>query len=111
MRSWWLAAIAFLALGGQAQELRPGLQILVYGATGNIGTHIVDEALARGHFVTAVSRDPSRIAKQHPNLTAVAGDLLDSDSILQLVAGKDVVVTSVRGVIGDDESSTGERDS
>lgn len=103
MRSWWLAAIAFLALGGQAQELRPGLQILVYGATGNIGTHIVDEALARGHFVTAVSRDPSRIAKQHPNLKAVAGDLLDSDSILQLVAGKDVVVTSVRGVIGDDE--------
>lgn len=103
MRAWWLAAIAFLALGGQAQELRPGLQILVYGATGSIGGHIVDEALARGHYVTAVSRDPSRIAKRHPNLTAVAGDLLDADSILELVTGKDVVVTSVRGVIGDDK--------
>ncbi len=103
MRAWWLAAIAFLALGGQAQEPRPGLQILVYGATGNIGAHIVDEALARGHFVTAVSRDPSRIVKQHPNLTAVAGDLLDPDSVRSLLAGKDVVITSVRGVIGDDK--------
>jgi putative NADH-flavin reductase len=103
MRAWWLAAIALLALDVQPQEPRPGLQILVYGATGNVGTHIVDEALARGHFVTAVSRDPSRITKQHPNLTAVAGDLLDKDSVLALVRGKDVVITSVRGVIGDDK--------
>lgn len=103
MRAWWLAAIIFLACSTQSQEPRPGLQILVYGATGKVGTLIVDEALARGHYVTAVSRDPSRITKQHPNLTAVSGDLLDPDSILELVAGKDVVVTSVRGVIGDDK--------
>ena len=103
MRAWWLAAIALLALDAQPQEPRPGLQILVYGATGNIGSLIVDEALARGHYVTAVSRDPSQITKRHPNLTAVAGDLLDPDSVLSLVAGKDVVITSVRGVIGDDK--------
>ena len=42
MRTWWLAAIALLALDAQPQEPRPGLQILVYGATGNVGTHIVD---------------------------------------------------------------------
>ncbi len=52
-----------------------------------------------------MSRDPSRITKQHPNLAAVAGDLLDPASILDLVTGKDVVVTSVRGVIGDDKSA------
>ncbi len=103
MRARWLVAIALLACHAQAQEPRPGLQILVYGATGNIGALIVDEALARGHFVTAVSRDPTRITQQHPNLVAVAGDLLDADSIKSLVAGKDVVVTSVRGVIGDDK--------
>lgn len=104
MKGWWLAAIAFLALDVQSQDLRPGLHILVYGATGNIGTHVVDEALARGHYVTAVSRDPSRIARQHPNLAAVAGDLLDPDSVRQLVTGKDVIVTSVRGVIGDKDN-------
>lgn len=82
-------------------DLRPPLRILVYGATGNVGTHVVDEALARGHVVTAVSRDPSRIGQRHENLTAVTGDLLDRHSIADLVDEKDVVIVSVRGVIGD----------
>lgn len=104
MRPAWLALLLFAALAASAgYERRPGLEILVYGATGNVGTHIVDEALARGHFVTAVSRDPSGITKRHPNLTVVAGDLLDPGSVRELVSGKDVVVTSVRGVIGDDK--------
>jgi len=77
-----------------------GLKILVYGATGKVGTHVVDEALQRGHFVTAVSRDPSRIKQQHENLSAVRGDLLDSDSIASLVIDQDVVIISVRGIKG-----------
>jgi len=76
------------------------LKILVYGATGKVGTHVVDEALERGHIVTAVSRDPSRITRQHQNLSAVAGDLLNSDSIASLLVDQDVVVISVRGIIG-----------
>lgn len=95
-----LILCAFLVAGAQ-EPPRAGLQILVYGATGNVGTHIVDEALARGHHVTAVSRDPASIATQHPNLDAVAGDLLNRQSIADLVAGKDVVVISVRGIIGE----------
>ena len=78
MRARWLVAIALLACHAQAQEPRPGLQILVYGATGNIGTLIVDEALARGHFVTAVSRDPTRITRQHPNLAIEVIDGADT---------------------------------
>ena len=99
----WLAAALLLPVTAVADDPPPreGLDILVYGATGNIGTLVVDEALARGHKVTAVSRDPSQITKQHPNLAAVAGDLLDDASIAALLAGRDIVVTSVRGVIGD----------
>jgi len=95
-----LAAILLILCGGLCQAGEP-LDILVYGATGKIGTHVVDEALERGHRVTAVSRDPSRIAAVHPNLVAKQGDLLDLDSIESLVAGHDVVVISVRGVIGE----------
>ena len=79
------------------------LHILVYGATGKIGTHVVEEALQRGHLVTAVSRDPSRIEKQHENLSVVAGDLLDLQSIELLVEDKDVIIVSVRGLIGKDK--------
>ena len=99
MRKLLIGVLALLLLASfatHAEELR----ILVYGATGKVGTHVVDEALRRGHTVTAVSRDPSRIEKQHPNLTAVRGDLLDPDSIASLVVGQDVVIISVRGILG-----------
>jgi len=94
------ASLSGNALGADA-EATEALHILVYGATGKIGTHVVEEALQRGHIVTAVSRDPSRIEKQHENLSAVAGDLLDPQSIELLVEDKDVVIISVRGIIGD----------
>jgi len=87
--------------GYAATESRAGgLKILVYGATGKIGKHVVDEALNRGHLVTAVSRDPSRINQIHDNLVAVQGNILDSESISRLVVGQDVVIISVRGVVG-----------
>jgi len=90
------------AVGADATEA--GLNILVYGATGKIGTHVVTEALNRGHAVTAVSRNPSRITRQQENLSAVKGDLLDTDSIRSLATGQDVVIISVRGVIGDSKT-------
>jgi len=83
-----------------AEDYPKSLKILVYGASGKIGTHVVDEALDRGHMVTAVSRDPSRISKNHDNLSVVKGDILDDQSIATLIAGQDVVIVSVRGVLG-----------
>lgn len=102
MRKLRLAILVLLFSVAPASADEPGsLRILVYGASGKIGTHVVDEALQRGHVVTAVSRDPSRIQKQHQNLSVVAGDLLDADSIASLAAGQDVIVVSVRGFAGE----------
>ncbi len=84
--------------GGAAGSDR--LKILVYGASGKVGSHVVDEALDRGHFVTAVSRDPSRITLIHDNLSLAQGDILDPESVASLVTDQDVVVVSVRGVVG-----------
>jgi putative NADH-flavin reductase len=80
---------------------KSSLNILVYGASGKVGQHIVDEALGRGHAVTAVSRDPSRIVRNHENLVTARGDILDPDSVAGLVDGHDIIVVSVRGVVGD----------
>lgn len=101
-----LLAVAALVLSGcttavPAERSARPLDILVYGASGKVGRHVVDEALARGHRVTAVSRDPSRISRTHPALGVVQGDLLDPASVVALLPGNDVVVVSVRGVIGD----------
>lgn len=105
MRMLVFAVSLFLALGADAgaEDVEP-LRILVYGATGKVGRHVVDEALQRGHTVTAVSRDPSRIERQHDNLSAVAGDLLDPQSIELLVQDKDVIIVAVRGMIGKDKN-------
>ena len=98
----WTLLLGMPAAGADDAEAR--LDILVYGATGKIGTHVVTEALERGHAVTAVSRNPSRISHRHENLAAVKGDLLDAHSIRSLATGQDVVIISVRGIIGDSKT-------
>jgi len=94
---------AWFVLIGTANAAHAGepLDIVIYGATGEVGSHVVQEALDRGHRVTAVSRRPEQVDLQHANLSIVKGDLLDQASITQIVTGQDVVIVSVRGVIGD----------
>ncbi|MFD5573632.1 NAD(P)-dependent oxidoreductase [Streptomyces cadmiisoli] len=72
-------------------------KIAVFGATGTIGTRIVDEALNRGHHVTAVVRDPSKYTKSDSYLTVVSGDVLDPASVASVAHGQDVVVSAVGG--------------
>ncbi len=37
------------------------MRVVVFGASGGVGRHVVTQALARGHSVTAMSRgDPCR---------------------------------------------------
>lgn len=99
-----LPALILVLAGGaslswfEAAAAEP-LKLLVYGATGRVGSRVVDEALDRGHRVTAVSRDPSRIEKRHDNLGAVRGDVLDRASVSELIEGQDVVLVAVRGAV------------
>jgi putative NADH-flavin reductase len=100
------AVIAYLTLilTAGAGHTDPTLDIVIYGATGEVGSHVMQEALDRGHRVTAVSRNPAQLAMQHANLSVVKGDLLDTASVTETVTGQDVVILSVRGVIGDSGS-------
>jgi uncharacterized protein len=87
-----IACGLLLVSGVQAAD---SLKITVYGGTGKIGQRIVREALNRGHQVTVVSRDPSKLTDKHDKLSVVKGDVLDSKQVAQTVAGQDVVVSSV----------------
>jgi len=71
--------------------------IVVFGASGSIGGDIVDEALARGHAVIGVARNPARLTLEHPHFTAVQGDVTDVESFSQVVDGADGVIISVQG--------------
>jgi nucleoside-diphosphate-sugar epimerase len=37
------------------------VNVTVFGATGGVGAHLVDQGLARGHAITALVRDPARL--------------------------------------------------
>ncbi|WP_411075741.1 NAD(P)-dependent oxidoreductase [Streptomyces sp. cmx-4-7] len=71
--------------------------ITLYGATGTIGSRILDEALRRGHTVTAVVRDPARMTTRDPSPTVVTGDVLDPASVAEHARAADVVVSAVGG--------------
>ena len=94
-----------LLLAAGTTHAAGALDIVIYGATGDVGSEAMREALERGHRVTAVSRNPASVETRHANLSVVKGDLLDEASIEATVAGKDVVILSVRGVIGDSGSA------
>jgi putative NADH-flavin reductase len=102
IRSLFCAVLLLLPYPVPAGEAADAarLKMLVYGASGKVGSHVVQEALDRGHLVTAVSRDPSRIRDSHHNLSIVQGDVLDPVSVRQLTADQDVIIVSVRGVVG-----------
>jgi putative NADH-flavin reductase len=69
------------------------MRVVIIGASGMVGSAIRDEALARGHKVTAVVRNPEKIALQNPSLTVVKGDVL-KDSVDKLVRGQDAVISA-----------------
>ncbi|MGH3758597.1 NAD(P)-dependent oxidoreductase [Actinophytocola sp.] len=73
------------------------MRVTVFGATGGTGKQVVDQALAAGHKVTAVARDPEAVAGDRDGLTVMRGDVLDAESVAPAVAGSDAVV-SVLGV-------------
>lgn len=71
------------------------MKIVLFGATGNIGNVILDEALARGHEVTAVVRDPAKLATKNPKLEVVKGDVADATSLAPALAGADADIASL----------------
>jgi putative NADH-flavin reductase len=69
------------------------MKIAIIGASGFIGSYIRDEALARGHQVTAIVRHPEKITVQNPHLTVVKADIL-KDEVDELVKGHDTVISA-----------------
>ncbi|MGQ9545659.1 MAG: NAD(P)-dependent oxidoreductase [Dehalococcoidia bacterium] len=67
--------------------------MVIIGASGNVGSFIRDEALSRGHEVTAIVRHPDRITVRHPRLTVVKADIL-KDKVEDLVKGHDAVISA-----------------
>lgn len=65
-----------------------------------VGQRILAEALARGHQVTAIVRDPARLSWQHDNLRVVIGDIFDREKLAEIVTGHEVLISSYGPQVG-----------
>lgn len=68
-------------------------RIALLGAAGRIGAEIREEALRRGHEVTAVVRTAGRI-EAAPGLQIVVADAYDADSLAAAIAGHDAFISA-----------------
>ncbi len=89
-----LVLLLMVAMGSAAAR---GERIVIYGATGAIGSVIAQEALRRGDTVIGVARDPTELRVANPHYAAVAGDVTNLNSFKRITQGADVVIISVLG--------------
>jgi putative NADH-flavin reductase len=71
------------------------VKIVLFGATGNVGRRVAEEARRRGHEVVGVVRDPSAAPAPIPGMTLARGDATNASSVAEVVRGADAVVNAI----------------
>jgi putative NADH-flavin reductase len=70
------------------------MRIALVGASGNIGSKVLAEALSRGHQVTGIVRNPDKIAPRK-GLVSVRGDVHDQEGLAKLLRGHQAVISAI----------------
>lgn len=68
--------------------------VVLIGASGFVGSAILNELLNRGHKVTAIVRNPEKVSAKHDNLTMVKADVSDTETIVNACTGKDAIISA-----------------
>ena len=68
------------------------MKVLILGAAGSVGQHIVRGGIERGHDLTALVRSPEKLKAWESRVRIVKGDALDKDALEQAVRGQDASI-------------------
>ncbi len=71
------------------------MKVALIGVSGHVGSRLLAEMLERGHSVTGIARDTSKVASR-PGLVLENGDGTRPEQLAPLLAGHDVVVSATR---------------
>lgn len=71
------------------------MELIIFGATGRTGIHLVEQALAAGHDVVAFIRNPAKLDLRHDRLRVVQGELTDAVAVEDVVRGADAVLATL----------------
>ncbi|MDH5234858.1 MAG: SDR family oxidoreductase [Gemmatimonadota bacterium] len=72
------------------------MQLSLFGATGRVGTRLLEYALAEGHAVRALARDAGKLAPRH-GLEVIVGDVLDPKAVASAIIGTDAMLSAIGG--------------
>ncbi len=71
------------------------VKLIVFGASRGVGRSLTEHALADGHRVTAVVRNPPTLGLNHESLEVVAGDVTDADGVRRCLPGHEMAFCTV----------------
>lgn len=71
------------------------MNITIFGATGFVGNHLLSKALAEGHKVKILARDPKKVRNTHANLEIIEGDYFDLEKVRQAISGSEAILSTV----------------
>src|SRR5918997_3037500 len=69
------------------------MRLVIFGPTGGTGRRLMERAIAEGHEVTALVRNPSRMRARHRRLKIIVGDVFDAAKVREAVAGNEAVIS------------------
>jgi putative NADH-flavin reductase len=73
----------------------PIMKLFVIGATGRTGQEIVQQAVERGHHVTAFVRSPEAVILSHERLTVLKGDATDENQLSEAMQSHGAVLSAL----------------
>ena len=71
------------------------MKLTIFGASGRTGTHLAEQALAAGHDVVALMRNPAKLTLRHERLRVAQGELTDEAAVADAVRGADAVLAAL----------------
>ena len=98
-----MLSISVIGLGstvayGPTREQRQedlGIPVLIFGASGRTGRHLLEQALSAGHTVTAFVRERRALSARHPKLHIIEGDVLNPDAVDAAMLGQRAVLSAL----------------
>lgn len=69
------------------------MNVAIFGAGGRTGQHLVQQALERGHHVTAFTRSPQKLAQYEGQIAIVEGDVQDAVAVSLAIAAAGAVLS------------------
>ena len=73
------------------------MKVVVFGAAGGTGRHVVAEALAADHEVTVLVRDPAGLDPVDPRVSVEVGDARDPQAVAGVLVGAQGVISTIGG--------------